>query len=358
MIADDESAPIAARKPGSSPCSSGRAIMDTTPFDRFARALAELAARRAVVRGLFGLSLAALATGAEHGVTDVDAKKNKKKKRRKRKKRKKNKCKPDCTGKTCGANGCGGTCGSCAGTEACLAGACANICDVCATGCTFDNVGLAITQARPGATIILCPETFQNQVLFVGKNLTLVGAGADPTETVIRDDGGVGPVLAVGAGVTVTVRNLTITGGLTGTVGGVINNGTLTLESVHVVDNTGATAGGGINNQFGELTLIDSLVQGNDAQSGGGIKNDGGAVTLIRTVVEGNEAVTGGGIDNTQGTVNLTDDSSVTGNTATGGAGSGGGILNADTVTIDGSSSVEGNTPDECVNTGAGTGCP
>jgi hypothetical protein len=115
--------------------------MDTTPFDRFARALAELAARRAVVRGLFGLSLAALATGGEHGIPDVDAKKNKKKKRRKRKK---NKCKPDCTGKTCGANGCGGTCGSCAGTEACLAGACANICDVCATGCTFNNISQAI----------------------------------------------------------------------------------------------------------------------------------------------------------------------------------------------------------------------
>ena len=75
-------------------------------------------------------------------------------------------------------------------------------------------------------------------------------------------------------------------------------------------------------------------------------------------MVDGNEAGTGGGIDNAQGTVNLTDDSSVTGNTATGGAGSGGGILNAGTVTIDGSSSVEGNTPDDCVNDGSGTGCP
>jgi hypothetical protein len=336
--------------------------MNTTPLDRFARALAVFLGRRAVAQWLFGLSLAALAIGAEHGATEVDAKKNKKnkkKKRRRRKKKKKNTCKPDCTGKTCGPNGCDGNCGTCAGTETCLAGACANICDVCATGCTFNDLSLAVTQAKPGATVVLCPETFQTPVLFISNNLTLVGAGADPTETVIRDNGGVGPTLGVGGGATVTVRNLTITGGLTGTVGGVIINGTLRLESVHVVDNTATGGGGGINNQLGgDLTLVDSLVQGNDAQSGGGIKNEGGTVTLIRTVVEGNQAETGGGIDNTQGTVNLTDDSSVTGNTATDGPGSGGGILNAGTVTIDGSSSVEGNTPDDCVDSGSGDGCP
>jgi hypothetical protein len=330
-----------------------------TPLDRFARALAEFVRRRAVVQGLFGLSLAALATGAEHDGTDVVAKKNKKKKRRKRKKKKKNKCKPDCTGKTCGANGCGGTCGSCAGTETCLAGACANICDVCATGCTFNSISQAIAQALPGATIVLCPETFTGLAgVGVNDQVTLVGAGADPSETVL-DRAGPGPTFSVQGGSTVTVRNLTITGSEGGAFGGILNSGTLTLEAVHVVDNTGTQVGGGISNQIGgELTLIDSLVQGNEAPSGGGIKNDGGTVTLIRTVVEGNEAVDGGGIDNAQGTVNLTDDSSVTGNTATGGAGSGGGILNAGTVTIDGSSSVEGNTPDDCVNDGSGTGCP
>lgn len=332
--------------------------MDTPPFDRFARALAEFFGRRAVARGLFGLSLAALATGAEHGGTDVDAKNSKKKKRRRRKKRKKNKCNPDCTGKTCGSNGCGGDCGTCAGTEACLAGACANICDVCATGCTFNSVSLAIAQAGPGATIILCPEIFTGLAgVGVDKVVTLVGAGADPSETVL-DRGGPGPTFSVQNGSTVTLRNLTITGGEGGSIGGIINSGTLTLEAVHVVDNTATADGGGINNQFGQLNLIDSLIQGNEAASGGGITNVGGVVTLIRSVVDGNEAESGGGIDNTQGTVNLTDDSSVTGNTATGGAGSGGGILNADVVTIDGSSSVEGNDPDDCVNDGSGTGCP
>ncbi|MDF3039606.1 MAG: hypothetical protein K0Q71_2312 [Thermomicrobiales bacterium] len=332
--------------------------MNTIPFDRFARALAGFFGRRTVAQWLFGLSLAALATGAEFGATDVDAKKNKKKKRRGRKKKKKNTCKPDCTGKTCGPNGCDGNCGTCAGTETCLAGACANICDVCATDCTFDNVSLAIAQARPGATIILCPETFSGPAgVGVGKEVTLVGAGADPSETILSR-GGAGPTFSVQNGSTLTVRNLTITGAAGGGIGGILNSGTLRLESVHVVDNTGATAGGGINNQFGELTLVDSLVQGNDAQSGGGIKNEGGNVTLIRTVVEGNQAETGGGIDNTQGTVNLTDDSSVTGNMATGGVGSGGGILNADTVSIDGSSSVEGNDPDDCVDSGSGDGCP
>ncbi len=202
----------------------------------------------------------------------------------------------------------------------------------------------------------MCPETFTGLVGAI-KDVTLVGAGADLSGTVL-DKNCAGPTFFVEAGDIVTVRNLTITGAEGGSAGRVLNSGTLTLESVHVVNNTGATAGGGINNQLGgEVPLIDSLVQGNEATSGGGIKNDGGDVALIRTVLDGNEAGTGGGIDNTQGTVTLTADSSVTGNTATGGAGSGGGILNADTVTTDGSS-VEGNTPDECVDSGSGTGCP
>jgi hypothetical protein len=55
--------------------------------------------------------------------------------------------------------------------------------------------------------------------------------------------------------------------------------------------------------------------------------------------------------------VNLTEDSLVTGNTATGDAGLfGGGVFNEGIVTIDGGSSIEDNEPDDCV--GSGTGCP
>jgi hypothetical protein len=42
-------------------------------------------------------------------------------------------CTPDCTGKNCGDDGCGGSCGTCSGGETCVSGVC--------TGCTPDCAG-------------------------------------------------------------------------------------------------------------------------------------------------------------------------------------------------------------------------
>jgi hypothetical protein len=332
--------------------------VDAAWTDRVKRLLVHLAdwrlARRAMVGLVGGLAASA---GIKTAAKKKDKDKKDKKKKRKKKKRK-NRCRPDCTGKVCGSNGCGGSCGACAETEVCLAGDCARFCHVCASGCLFDSIPLALASAPPGATIILCSETFAGTVNVV-KDVTIVGAGADPTETVLEGSAANNPVLNVQSGRTATVRNLTITGVQLGAQGAVGNVGTLTLEAVHVIDNDAADWGGIFNFAGATLNLTDSLVQGNSSTTlGGGIRNQTGLVTLTRSDVEGNEAPKGGGIANEGGTVNLTDESRVTGNTATGDNGVfGGGVFNQGMVTLSGGSTIEDNIPDDCVDDN-GSGCP
>ncbi|MFA6462079.1 MAG: hypothetical protein WCV90_07490 [Candidatus Woesearchaeota archaeon] len=54
-----------------------------------------------------------------------------------------NVCIPNCTGKACGDNGCGGVCGTCGGTQTCIANACVSslLGDVNGDGCiTFEDI--------------------------------------------------------------------------------------------------------------------------------------------------------------------------------------------------------------------------
>jgi hypothetical protein len=307
--------------------------VDLTRLDRLARSLAE---RRTVVRSLAGLPLAAVATGADRGASSAAARQKKKKVKGNRKP-------------------------ACSTEEVRLAGTCVRFCDVCVEGCLFNRIPLALGSAPAGATIILCPETFTETVNVI-KNVTLVGAGADPEDTVLEGGAAVNPVLVVQSGVTATVRNLTITGVQSGLSGAINNLGTLTLESVRVVDNQGQNYGGIFNASGATLTLTDSLVEGNTSSlPGGGIRNGSNAsVTLNNSEVKGNQAPQGGGVDvDIGGVLNLENESKISDNTATDTAGDvGGGVLNKGTVTISGKSKITKNTPDNCVNTNNGTGCP
>jgi hypothetical protein len=106
------------------------------------------------------------------------------------------------------------------------------------------------------------------------------------------------------------------------------------------VSGNSALGGGGIFNDEGPLTLVNSTVSGNSAVAGGGISNDEGPLTLVNSTVSGNSAErSGGGISN-HGTMTLTS-SRVSGNAAEDGGG--GGIDNGGTMTMT-DSTVSGNT--------------
>jgi hypothetical protein len=50
-------------------------------------------------------------------------------------------CTPQCTGRTCGSDGCGGTCGTCMGGQACSAGVCTCVPQCAGKGCGPDGCG-------------------------------------------------------------------------------------------------------------------------------------------------------------------------------------------------------------------------
>lgn len=103
--------------------------MDPERFDQLLRALTGSSTRRGIARALVGLTIGG-AWGYLLNIGDVGAKK-----RKKNRKKKKGQgsttpppppitCARDCAGNVCGDDGCGGSCGTCAGTATCENGQC------------------------------------------------------------------------------------------------------------------------------------------------------------------------------------------------------------------------------------------
>jgi hypothetical protein len=114
--------------------------MGTTRFADLIRSLSTAASRRGLLTDLTRGLLAAQSFWPLSG--EEAAAKNKRRRRQKRRTntRKRNQCSPDCAGRTCGDDGCGGSCNACPGGSHCLSNdSCATDCftsDACSPGCT------------------------------------------------------------------------------------------------------------------------------------------------------------------------------------------------------------------------------
>jgi hypothetical protein len=336
--------------------------MEDQRFDGVARALAGLGTtRRSLLPGIAGSVAAMLVRGGETAAARCVAPG--------KKCRTKTGKQPCCGGAKCqgpkckcppGRPKCGPKC--CAKGQRCQNRRCVATkpnpgCtgDVCAKGCAYDNLEDAIAAAPPQSTIKVCPGTYQTSELTIARSLTLEGASA--STTVVAGVNAI-RVFSISAAATVTLRNLTISGGRGGTGAGIFNQGTLTLHGVTVTGNTSQRTapadGAGIANFGGTLHLIQSRVTQNVSAGGqgGGIYNGGGGeVTLTNSTVVDNEAVTGGGITNRDGKVTL-DASSVTGNKA----GGGGGISNGGELIVTNRSKVDDNTAEGFAGGGIANG--
>ncbi len=108
-------------------------------------------------------------------------------------------------------------------------------------------------------------------------------------------------VFEVASGKTVNISGLTISNGgpaADSDGGGILNNGTLTLDSVALSGNsaTGTGQGGGISNGVeATLTINNSTLSGNSASGGGGLFNNNGTVTITSSTFSSNSAGGGGG---------------------------------------------------------------
>ena len=132
------------------------AVMNQLRFDTLTRSLTGLPSRRDVVRGLAG---AGFGVGTLWLPGDTAA-------RKKHKKKKKAKgspasppaatCTPNCNDRTCGNNGCGGSCGSCGANHVCQGGTC-----VCAespaASCTDRACGAVVTNLCGELVTCSCP---------------------------------------------------------------------------------------------------------------------------------------------------------------------------------------------------------
>jgi fibronectin-binding autotransporter adhesin len=162
--------------------------------------------------------------------------------------------------------------------------------------------------------------TLTSGELVIPPNSSFAIGGQGPGRLTISGNGQ-SRVIFIGAGASVGISGVTITGG-----NGVGADG---------------DQGGGIRN-FGQLVLADSIVSNNSARQGGGIFSATplASLTLSNSIVRNNLSETGGGIHKFDGSMNLKN-SSISNNHA---SGDGGGIFNTNGTMMMANSTVDGNS--------------
>jgi hypothetical protein len=201
----------------------------------------------------------------------------------------------------------------------------------------------AIADVCVDGTITFAPslsgQTISTQ-LVITKNLTIDGSTLATPVTI-----GNAPHVFRIISVNVTLDSLIIANGSTGDDGGGIFNdrGVLTVMNSTFSGNGADWGGGAIYNYQGTLTVTNSAFSGNSARDGGrggGIYNSGGMLMVTNSTFSGNSATSeGGGIYNSGGTATVTN-STFSDNSAV----SGGGIYNDDgTLTV--TNSIIANSP-------------
>ena len=143
-------------------------------------------------------------------------------------------------------------------------------------------------------------------------------------------------IFTVAKRATVRISGLTITGGVSESGGGILNEGELKVTGCTISGNsaqdiygTSANLGGGIDN-YGELTVTGSTISSNSASFGGGIYNlDSGALTVTDSTISGNFATDGGGGIYSYGQITATN-CTIRGNSAS----YGGGIVSYGGLTV------------------------
>ena len=209
----------------------------------------------------------------------------------------------------------------------------------------------AVSIAQSGDTVVFsltypATITLTSGTLSISENLTISGPGSS---NLAISGNSQYTVFSIASGASVGISGITIALGgasscnpltCSGSGGGILNAGTLSLLSSNVINSAAYSAGGGIFNS-GTMTVNGCTLSGNSTStdpfwggSGGGIDNQG-SLTVINSVLEGNSALQGGGIANFG--------SLVVANSSVSGSVEGGGIFNFGTAAIIGSS-VSGNS--------------
>jgi hypothetical protein len=236
-----------------------------------------------------------------------------------------------------------------------------------------------VTITGRDTTIRRAPNATQDfRILHVlnGGNLTLNSLTISGGRSVSGSGGG------IANNGTLNVNRTTIKSNRASSGGGLFSSGTLNLRRSTVERNTADAFGGGIYNAGGTMTMNGGALLKNRASTdnGGGLENIGGSASFNHVSVKGNTAIRGGGIRQTTGATLRLEESTVSENIAVAGGGisnlgtaatlvrslvthntaitMGGGIDNQipSQVTLTASRVIR-NTPDNCTPAGSVPGC-
>jgi hypothetical protein len=201
------------------------------------------------------------------------------------------------------------------------------------TEAAFDDVLFAV-EGSGGGTITFACGPAATPILFT----TIKPISADTLiqggDLVTLSGGNSTSLFQVYYGHTLTLSHITLTHGY-GTYGAVQSFGTLILESSQLSDNIATDSGGAIDG-YGDVSLTDSIVQGNSAaQMGGGIMDESGTLTVTNSQVDDNTAAQGGGIAVISGASATIQGSQLTGNQTTATSAQGGAVRSEGTLAID-----------------------
>lgn len=186
----------------------------------------------------------------------------------------------------------------------------------------------AFLYANPGDTITFAESmkgktiTLNGAELWNEKGVSINAAGVGVT----IDAGGKSRVMYISGGdqTSVTLTNITVTGGKAGDGGGIFCSAVnLTLDNCSLMDNEAKTGdGGGIDLENGKLILINSSILHNSAyEYGGGVFIAHGELSVTNSKISANTASSGGGVYGLDSALKFTKNTSVDGNTGSNGGG-------------------------------------
>jgi CSLREA domain-containing protein len=217
------------------------------------------------------------------------------------------------------------------GSAAICAGSAANV----PSGVTTDQRGFALNSSCVDAGAVQTNYVTATSPLpssFSGlEDVDLTGLSATVSAAVTISSG---EVNLIGPG----ANRLTLSGQNTNTVITVDSGVQAALYGLTIANGTTSNSGGGINNNGGTVTVINSTISGNSVSGGGagggGIFNLTGTMTVINSTISGNSVSgggEGGGIFSDGSTLTVIN-STISGNSAPGSYG--GGIFNVGTLTV------------------------
>ena len=225
---------------------------------------------------------------------------------------------------------------------------------VCPSGCGYTSVAAAVAAANANDTITVGAGTYFENSIDISKNLTLTGAGST---LVIINAQNAGRIFEIDSGKTVSISGVTLKNGrITATDddgGAIFSQGNLTLKDTKFLNNHTDDMGGAIFSEGGNLTISNSLFDGNNNNTARSTGASGGAIasasignlSLEKVTLTNNTAKYGGAIaileyGHTAGKIFTLNNSTVANNTATE---QGGGIFDSQIDTTITNSVFNGN---------------